>query len=291
MAIDVSPNFTVALRGYDKDQVDQYLESISERSSEADDQLYEMQEQTRYLENERERMLGRVEELEEAIRTETPHTIAALGQRMTLILSEAEEGAADTVSQAEARATYLVSEAEKEAETVRRQAEMFAAQANETLAGAQRQAEALAERLEAEARSRAGSIVGDAQLRAQRRHDQIESWAQEVIARTQAEQARMVEEFGQIRRQHEAEVQALLVERDDAIAALRSLQGSLNRAINRVPVDPQPSISTPTLAPAPAISAERAQERVEHTGSHKAIGPAEDDTKLNSGSEADRAAS
>jgi DivIVA domain-containing protein len=271
MAIDVSPNFTVALRGYDKDQVDHYLESISERSSEADDQLYEMQEQARYLEGEREQLLTRIEELEDAIRTETPHSIAALGQRITLILSEAEEGAADTVSQAEARSTYLLGEAEKEAETIRRQAEMFAAQANETLASAQRQAEALAERLESEAKGRAASIVGDAQLRAQRRHDQIESWAQEVIARTQAEQARMADEFAKIRRQHESEVQALLVERDDAIAALRSLQGSLVRAINRVPADPAPVRPAQALAPAPAISAERAQPRADHSGDHTAV--------------------
>ncbi len=266
MAIDVSPNFTVALRGYDKDQVDHYLESMSERSSEADDQLYEMQEQTRYFEGEHQRLTSRIEELEEAIRSETPHTVAALGQRITLILSEAEEGAADTISQAEARAEYLVSEAEREAETTRRQAEMFSAQANETLAGAQRQAEALAERLEAEARGKATSIVGDAQLRAQRRHDQIEGWAQEVIARTQSEQVRLAEEFAKIRRHHDAEVQALLGERDDAIAALRSLQGSLNRAIERVPT--APPAPTPTIGPLPAIAAERAQDRAEHTGQH-----------------------
>jgi DivIVA domain-containing protein len=234
MAIDVSPNFTMALRGYDKDQVDQYLDSLSERTSDADEQLYELQEQSSYLESEHERLLARVEELESAIRTETPHTVAALGQRITLILSEAEEGASDTITQAEARAQYLVSEAERLAETTRRQAEMFSSQANETLAGAQRQAEALAERLEAEARGRAASIVGDAQMRAQRRHDQIESWAQEVIVRTQADQARLTEEFVKVRRQHDADLQALLGQRDDAVTALRTLQGALIRAIERV---------------------------------------------------------
>jgi DivIVA domain-containing protein len=234
MAIDVSPNFTMALRGYDKDQVDQYLESLSERTSEADDQLYEMQEQSSYLEGEHERLLARVEELESAIRTETPHTVAALGQRITLILSEAEEGASDTISQAEARAQYLVGEAERLAEATRRQAETVSAQANETLAGAQRQAEALAERLEAEARGRAASIVGDAQMRAQRRHDQIESWAQEVIVRTQADQVRLTEEFAKARRHHDAELHALAGQRDDAVAALRTLQGALGRAIERI---------------------------------------------------------
>lgn len=267
MAIDVSPNFTVALRGYDKEQVDHYLESLSQRSSDSDDQLYDLQEQVRYFESEQQRLLARIEELEAAIRTETPHTVAALGERLTLILSEAEEGAADTISQADARAEFLVAEAEREAETIRRQAEMFSAQASETLAGAQRQAEALAERLEAEARGKAASIVADAQARGQRRHDQIETWAQEVIARTHAEQARMAEEFAKVRRQHEVELNALLGERDDAIAALRSLQGSLVRAIDRVPALDPGDTEPPASAGEPphaAIAAERAGERAEH---------------------------
>jgi DivIVA domain-containing protein len=272
MAIDVSPNFTVALRGYDKDQVDHYLESVSERTSQTDDQLYEMQEQTRYFESEHARLAARVDELEEAIQSETPHTVAALGQRMMLILSAAEEGATDAISQAEARADYLVSEAEREADTIRRQAEMFAAQASETLAGAQRQAEALAERLEAEARGRAASIIGEAQVRAQRRHDQIETWAQDVIARTQADQIKLSEEFAKVRRHHESAVHALLGERDDAIAALRSLQGSLNRAIERVPSN-EPAPPAIVLGPAPAIAAERAQQRAEHSGQHVIVVP------------------
>jgi DivIVA domain-containing protein len=271
MAIDISPNFTMALRGYDKDQVDQYLESLSERTSQADDQLYEMQEQSSYFESEHERLLARVEELEHAIRTETPHTVAALGERITLILSEAEEGAADTISQAEARAEYLVSEAERLAETTRRQAEMFSAQANETLAGAQRQAEALAERLEAVARGRAASIVGDAQVRAQRRHDQIESWAQEVIARTQADQARLTEEFAKVRRQHEAELHALFGQRDDAVAALRGLQSALNRAIERVSPKPE---SAPVTGSAAGASDSTDQSDGHEDGPHPVAKPA-----------------
>jgi cell division septum initiation protein DivIVA len=236
MAIDISPRFTVSLRGYDKDEVDTYLESMSERTTQADDQLYELTEQARFLEAEHERLCDRVEELESAIRSETPHTVGALGERITLILNQAEEGASDTITQAKAEAEYIVGEAKREADALRRQATADAAQATDMLAGAQRQAAELAERLEAEAKVRAAAVLGDAELRAQRRQEQIESWAQEVITRTQAEQARLAEEFAVIRRRHEAEVRSLLGERDDAVAALRSLQTSLQRAVDRVPV-------------------------------------------------------
>src|SRR5579875_3246760 len=138
MAVDISPRFTLSLRGYDKDEVDDYLESVSARSSEADTQLYECHERARSLEGENNRLLARIDELEEAIRHETPHTVRALGERITLILSEA---------QAEARAEVIVGDARNEAETLRRQATMYAAQASETLAGAQRQAQELTERL------------------------------------------------------------------------------------------------------------------------------------------------
>jgi hypothetical protein len=85
-----------------------------------------------------------------------------------------------------------------------------------------------------EAKARASSILNDAEHRAQRRQDQIEKWAQEMIAHTQAEQARLFDEFAMIRRGHEAEVRALTGDRDDAITALRALQASLAQAVERV---------------------------------------------------------
>jgi cell division septum initiation protein DivIVA len=278
MAIDLTPRFTVSLRGYDKDEVERYLAGVSDRATQAEEQLYELQEQTRYLEEEHDRLVTRVEELEAAIRSETPHTVGALGERITLILNEAEEGASETLTQAKAEAEYLVSVAEEEAETLRRQSAMSAAQAAEALAAAQqeavetitaadqhaaetiaaadqhaaetvatadrraaealvtgqRKADELAQRLEAEARAEAAAILRDTEDRAERRQAQIEVWAQEMIAHTQAEQARLTDEFALIRRGHEAEVRSLVGDRDDAMAAIRSLQASLVRAVEAV---------------------------------------------------------
>jgi DivIVA domain-containing protein len=234
MAIDLSPRFTVSLRGYDKEEVERYLATVSERSAQTDDQLYELQEQNRYLEEEHERLAGRVEELEGAIRSETPHTVGALGQRITLILNEAEEGAAETLTQAKSDADRLLAVARGEAEVLRGQASTSAKEAADTLTAARRQADDLTQRLEMEAKARASSILNDAEHRAQRRQDQIEKWAQEMIAHTQAEQARLTDEFAMIRRGHEAEVRTLTGDRDDAITALRALQASLAQAVERV---------------------------------------------------------
>jgi DivIVA domain-containing protein len=277
--IDVSPRFTLSLRGYDKDEVDEYLESLNARSTDTDEQLYEIQERTRELETERQRLLSRVTELEDAICAETPHTVRALGERITLILNEAEAGAGDALTQARVQADYLLSEAQEEADTLRRQAAMFAAQANETLAGAQRQAEDLAERLEAEARARAASIVSDAEGRARRRQEQIEGWAQEVIARTHADQARLSEEWAVTRRRHEADLAELVARRDEAVATLRALQGALSQAVDRMPgvgATVRPAIEQPPLDKA-AVACTTGEEailgpRPEHgTGPHTTV--------------------
>jgi DivIVA domain-containing protein len=234
MAIDLSPRFTVSLRGYDKEEVERYLATVSERSSQDSEQLDELQEQNRYLEEEHERLAARVEELEAAIRSETPHTVSALGERITLILNEAEEGASETLAKAKAEADYILAEARSAADALHQEASVVSAQAVETLAAARRQAADLAEQLEADATARASAILSDAELRAQRRQEQIEEWAQQMVAHTRGVHAQLADEFAMVRRTHEAEVRSLIEDRDDTIAALRSLQLSLAHAIEKV---------------------------------------------------------
>lgn len=257
MAIDVSPRFTLALRGYDKDEVDDYLEALTMHAGEVDEALQLEQERARHLDAQLAALHNRVAELEGALRDDMPHTARALGERVTTILSEAEAGAVDTLAQARAQAELLLAEARDEAETLRRQAAMYANQANETLAGAQREAQAVAERMESEARSRASAITAEAEGRARRRHEQIEAWAQEVITRTQAEQARLVEEFLAIRRRHEAEVGELVGRRDETVATLQALQAALARAVERS-VTSRPAMVPVTSAPPTASGVEAA---------------------------------
>ncbi|MHB8505903.1 MAG: DivIVA domain-containing protein [Acidimicrobiales bacterium] len=237
MAIDLSPSprFTLALRGYDKDEVDDYLESLVAHASDSDDALTGARERIRQLDAEVERLSARVGELEEAARHEPPYTVRAIGERITLILEEAEAGAADALSQAQAQADYIVEEARQEAETLRRQAAAATAEARETRESAQRVVEEQLERAQSEARSRASAIVAEGEARARRRQAQIEGWAQEVISATQADQAQLSDEFAQVRRRHETELAELVAHRDEVVSGLRSLQATLAQAVEPVP--------------------------------------------------------
>jgi len=236
MVTDLMPRFTVSLRGYDKDEVDEYLESLATHATDADGELIAYRQRSRDLESEVQRLSARVRELEDAIRTETPHTVRAIGERITLILSEAEAGASETLAQAESRADQLVAQAREEAEELRREATTELAEARETREESQRAAEAQLARAEAEAKARASAILNEAESRARRRQAQIESWAQEVIVATQADQAQMSEEFAILRRRHESELIELTTRRDDVVASLRSLQQSISRAVDRIPL-------------------------------------------------------
>jgi cell division septum initiation protein DivIVA len=238
MVTDLTPRFTVSLRGYDKDEVDEYLESLATHATDADGELMAYRQRSRDLESEVQRLGSRVRELEDAIRTETPHTVRAIGERITLILSEAEAGASETLAQAESRADQLVAGAREEAEELRREATTELAEARETRKESQRAAEEQLARAEAEAKARASAILNEAESRARRRQAQIEGWAQEVIAATQADQAQMSEEFAILRRRHESELIELTTRRDDVVASLRSLQQSISRAVDRIPLSP-----------------------------------------------------
>ncbi len=236
MVTDLTPRFTVSLRGYDKDEVDEYLESLAAHATDADGELMAHRQRNRDLDSEVQRLAARVRELEDAIRTETPHTVRAIGERITLILSEAEAGATETLAQAESRADQLLAQAREEAEDLRREATTELAEAREVREESQRAAEEQLQRAEAEAKARASAILNEAESRARRRQAQIEGWAQEVIAATQADQAQMAEEFALLRRRHESELIELTTRRDDVVASLRSLQQSISRAVERIPL-------------------------------------------------------
>jgi DivIVA domain-containing protein len=251
MAIDLSPRFTLSLRGYDKDEVDDYLESLAAHASDADGALLSARDRMRQLEAEIQRLSARVAELEDAIRGEVPHTVKAIGERITLILGEAEAGAAEALALAQGQAQGMVEEAQREADSLRRQAAAAAAEAREVRDSAVRTAEEHGARVEAEAKARATAIINEAEARARRRQAQIEGWAQDVITATQADQAQMAEEFTVIRRRHESEVGELVAQRDDVVATLRTLQAALGRAVER-----QPSLTTAGRETAPPVEHE-----------------------------------
>lgn len=185
-----APSFTVSLRGYDRMEVDDYLDSLSDALG----RVQVAQQSTEQMQYEIVRLRARVAELEERIRTESPKTGAALGERISLILQEAEDAAAEMQSRAEAEADATVRTA----------------------------------------RAKAAELMAEAEAKAAARTRQIEQWAEQVISHTRGEEARMLAEMAGHRADAEAQIQALIDRRDIVAVTLANVQRSIDGALGAI---------------------------------------------------------
>ena len=223
------PSFTVSLRGYDRVEVDEYLDSLADALGQVDD----AQEQNRRLQAHIGRLNGRIKDLEDRISADTPKTGAILGERIGILLRSAEETATETLERAEVRSAQLIAEAEQrvvEAEEAARVA----------VAGGQEQAR----RIEASARAEAAEIISEAESRAAARTRQIEQWAEQVVSHTRAEEARMLREQQAKRDAATAELRSLGEQRDAVAATLAELRETLGQALGLVVPPDQPETGT-----------------------------------------------
>jgi len=214
-----SPSFTVSLRGYDREEVDHYIDSLAEALEQVDDSS----EQNRHLHATVNRLNARIKELEDRINAEAPRSGAMVGERIGILLREAEEAASDTVTRAETKAAAIVAEAEaKESE------------ADDIVRAALARGEDQSRRIESAARAEAAEIVAEAEARATARTRQIEQWAEQVISHTRAEEARMLREQQERRKAAKAELQFLRDQHDDASRVLTELRDALGQALGLV---------------------------------------------------------
>jgi len=211
-----APSFTVSLRGYDREEVDEYLDSLAEALG----QVEEAEEHSRRLQSHVAKCNARIRELEDRIRSDTPKSGAALGERIGLLLTAAEETAADTVSQAETNAARIVAAAEARA-----------AEAEELMRNATCRADEQARRIETVARGEAAEIVAEAEARAAARTRQIEQWAEQVISHTRAEEARLYLEQQNAREAATAALASLAEQRAAAASTLIDLREAIGRAV------------------------------------------------------------
>lgn len=217
-----NPSFTVSLRGYDREEVDEYLDSLAE----ALDQVETAEDHTRQLQSHINRLNARIRELEDRLSSEKPRSGLAVGERIGILLRQAEETAEETVMRAETRAAEIVTAAEQRAED-----------AEQLVRSATSRAEEQARRIEAAARAEASDIVAEADSRAAARTRQIEQWAEQVISHTRAEEARMRAEQKALRETFEAEMARLTDERMTAHRTLNDLRDSLATALGIIPVE------------------------------------------------------
>ena len=231
-----APSFTVSLRGYDREEVDEYLDSLAEALG----QVEEAEAHSRRLQAHVAKCNARIKELEDRIRADTPKSGIALGDRIGLLLNEAEEAASDMVARAEA-----------EASRVHAAADTRAAEAEELMRTTTVRAEEQTRRMETVARGEAAEIVAEAEARAGARTRQIEQWAEQVVSHTRAEEARQVLEQQRAKEAAMAELKGLGDQRDSAVANLTSLREALGRAVGLIEEGPGSAAGSITAASAP----------------------------------------
>ncbi len=225
------PSFTQALRGYHKDEVDEYLRELRDSRDEDAQALAD-------AENEVQELRARVASLERTLQDETPHTIEALGERLVLILRHAEEGASDALAEANAEADRLGKEARERADAFVRQASLRSTQAAQELKNARREAEELSQRAEAEANERAAAMINAAEVQASAHLSDAERRAAELREQARLEQIRADEAIQAMRARGEAELQRLAARRQHVVDSLGDIHSTIDDALRAKWSDP-----------------------------------------------------
>lgn len=200
-AVEAAPSFTLARRGYDRDEVDAFLAALADRLERAESERVET-EQPRPP--------------SEAMRRE----LELMSQKTAEILGQAEESAERVRSEATQEASRLLARARDEAEGAKRSVDeergLIAAEA---------------ERMRAEADAYAERVRAEADADAQALRSQAASELSEAVERAKQEARATVEAEGEQRGNLEGELADLEARRDAAREELRRIAGLLSSAV------------------------------------------------------------
>lgn len=240
--------FDVVLRGYDRRQVEDYVERVEVALSDAD-RLHEADGvRLVALEQEVAALQARLVEAERRA-AGLPEPASQLGERMATMLRLAEEEAEQIVAQAQERAA--ASTVERTAELDRREAEVSgaAAAADQTRLEAQRDADELRTRtqqetaaLQADARRTADETLAQARAEAEALVRSAQERA-EAARRTADEDVRILHgdaraHADQLVADAQRQVEDLAAQRDTIAQQLQALRETLSAAVQ--PLHPQP---------------------------------------------------
>ncbi|MCU1603423.1 MAG: hypothetical protein JWO22_4132, partial [Frankiales bacterium] len=233
--------FDTALRGYDKRQVEDYVERVEVALSDADRQHIEDGERMAALELELAALRDRLADAEQRA-AGLPEPSSRIAARAAEILRLAEEEADQIVGQARERAETAV--ADRTVELDRRAQELAATQAEADSArlDAQRDAEAVRSRAKEEATNLFHTARADAESRVANAKAEAESLVSaaheeaERKKRTAEEDVAIVHEDGRERARRmvaeaQAQVEELARQRDAIAAQLQQLRETLSAAV------------------------------------------------------------
>lgn len=140
----MAPEFATVMRGYDRLQVDAYLEQLRQWIAEAEGRAMDAEAAARASMREVENLQRRLASFDDTAASPTPTSIRALGDRVSHILEvsqrsgeeirrRAEESTRAVMADAEERAGLLISEAADRAQELAQAAEELYSQAGVTL--------------------------------------------------------------------------------------------------------------------------------------------------------------
>jgi cell division septum initiation protein DivIVA len=271
MTTELTPEFTTSLRGYDRIQVDDYVDTLREWLDAATARMQAAEADASQLREQTMRLRQRVAELEADADQEPPRSLNALGDRIARMLALADESAQAVQAGAESAAAELVTQAQADAEelirsTRARQAEIEAwlsqttRQADQLVAQAEERAALAAAQLTSDAEARAAATAAMAEQRAQELIARAESDAAELTDAAEADRARTLHELAAKREELTGHIRSLEAQRDEVLAALTGLRESLHRTIGHLPsaAAANPPAANPPAAAQPAEEADRA---------------------------------
>ena len=230
---ELAPEFAVTVRGYDRAQVDEYIDWLREWLSNATVRMESAEAESGQLREQLRRLQQRVDELEVETSDQPPRTIGALGDRMTRILELGRGGGGDGSRRCRGRGR-AGDGARPEPRprplaraTQERQAELDSrlANANERAAADPRtprpgrpRPTALPDAREAETRAKATETDADARAR-------------ELVESAQQERARILEQLTTEKAALDAHIEGLVAQRAEVLAGLSKLHDSLATTI------------------------------------------------------------
>jgi cell division septum initiation protein DivIVA len=263
MTTELTPQFAVTVRGYDRAQVDDYVDTLRNWHGNATARMQAAETEAAQLREQVVRLRQRVADLEQQTGQEPPRTITALGDRVTRILQLAEEAAAQTRTEAETEAGMIVSKAEGEAEAIARATRARQVEVDTFLTSATEQAQQAVQHAEQRASEAAARLTADAEARAAHREGEAKERSQQIVSEAEADRARVLKELAAQRHRATTEVEALRVKRDEIRAGLSDLQESLDRTLRELPAD-QPA-AVHEQADAPHMGGERSVDTATET--------------------------
>ena len=241
------PEFAIALRGYDRDQVDEYVARLRDWMAEAQSRVDLAESAAEAERRDATALRDRLAELESK-GPQLPPSFESVGAKIARMLALAEESAAELRQRAEEDAEARLSQARQAADQLLRNAEARLAEARSAADELLRNAET---RSREEAEARASDLITDARRLAGDIVRHAEERAAATVAEVEARHDRLT-----------AEVAAILGRRQEIVEDLTRLRDAIDATITsralEAPERPPDSVTTEVgvtpLAPSPATA-------------------------------------